>query len=258
MYSGSSAFFTQLCTHTQPASAQQARSWGILRVVCREVFAERPLSLHRPLMHYEVCILAAPTEDFSIHNLRLLVPKATFRQPPQCLDNDTLCRRRLRRMCQSSPMEEPIPLMEKQLQCVAPSPAHREVCATSCLDPSLLLKRTHPLQGHVNKPNTGELSGIVESLQFPMPLRLVLRDSRVCIFFDSQHAADVCLGSVRPRTNVRHAGISQQFLLQVQTTFSLTLRHADHAAALGALGLVSNHHLNVRLCLFLGSTLPVA
>ena len=72
----------------------------------------------------------------------------------QCLDNDTLCRRRLRRMCQSSPMEEPIPVMEKQLQGVAPPPAHREVCATSCLDPSLLLKRTQPLQGHVNKPNT--------------------------------------------------------------------------------------------------------
>ena len=29
--------------------------------------------------------------------------------------------------------------------------------------------------------------------------------------------------------------------------FPLTLRHADHAAALGALGLLSNHHINVRL-----------
>ena len=68
-----------------------------------------------------------------------------------------------------------------------------------------------------------------------------------CILFDSQHAADVCLVAVQPRTNVRLAGINQQLFLPAQLRDSLTLRHmysdegnvgnecADNTAAFGAL-----------------------
>ena len=102
--------------------------------------------------------------------------------------------------------------------------------------------------------NTAELSGIAEPLQFLMPLKFVPHDSRVCIFFDSQHAADVCFGSLRTGTDDRLTGFSWHLLLQVQINVSLTLRHiysyegnmdsecADHAAAFGALGLLSNHN----------------
>ena len=62
-----------------------------------------------------------------------------------------------------------------------------------------------------------------EALQFLMPLGLFPRDSRACIFSDSQYAADVCLGSVQPRCNVRLAGIGQQLLLQMQLRISGTL-----------------------------------
>ena len=47
---------------------------------------------------------------------------------------------------------------------------------------------------HTN--NTAELSGITESLHFLCLAPRVLRSSRVCIFYDTRHAADVCLGSV--------------------------------------------------------------
>ena len=62
-----------------------------------------------------------------------------------------------------------------------------------------------------------------EALQFLMPLGLFPRDSRACIFSDSQYAADVCLGSVQPRCNVRLAGFGQQLLLQMQLRISGTL-----------------------------------
>ena len=114
-----------------------------------------------------------------------------------------------------SPMEGPIRAMERQRQAGAPSPTHW---------PFLSL------------------------------LGLVPRGSHARIFQRARHAADVCLGSVQSRTNVR-LKLTSQLPLQVQLRSRLTLRHihshggnvgnerADHAAALGAPSLVSSHNV---------------
>ena len=76
---------------------------------------------------------------------------------------------------------------------------------------------------HTN--NTAELSGITESLHFLCLAARFPRSSRVCIFHDTRHAADVCLGSVQSLTNVRLGLTSQSHLLPVQLRSFLTLRH---------------------------------
>ena len=110
----------------------------------------------------------------------------------------------------------------------------------------------------ISTPTTLQLSGTVESLHFLSLVDPVLRGSHACVFFDSRHAADVCCGSVQPRTNVRFASTRQQLLLHVQLRIRPTLRHiyshggnvgnecADHAEALGALGFVSSRNVNTR------------
>ena len=98
--------------------------------------------------------------------------------------------------------------------------------------------------------NTSELSGIIEALQFLMPLGACPTRLTRLVFFDSQHDADVCLRSIQTRTNVRLVGLSEHLLLQVQLRVSLTLPHiysnvgyvghecADHAVALGSWTLI--------------------
>ena len=80
------------------------------------------------------------------------------------------------------------------------------------------------------------------------------RDANSCIYYDSKHAAGVCLGTI----HVQLALACQQSMLKVQHKLRLTMRRvygytgnpgnecADHAAALGTLGLVSNHDLATR------------
>ena len=98
----------------------------------------------------------------------------------------------------------------------------------------------------------------LESLHVLSLLGPVPRDSHACISYHPRHAANVCLGSVQSRTNVRLGVTSQQLLLQVQLRIRFTLRHtyshggnvgnhcADHAAALGALGFVSSKNVVTR------------
>ena len=73
-----------------------------------------------------------------------------------------------------------------------------------------------------------------------------------------EHAANVRFGSVESRTSVRLALTSQQLLLQVQSRVRLALhyiiqpwRECRHAAALGALGLVSSHKCQYTFVAFL-------
>ena len=78
---------------------------------------------------------------------------------------------------------------------------------------------------------------------------------RIVYVYDSKHAAGVCLGTIQARTHVELARACQQSMLRVQHRLRLTMQHvhghtgklgnecADHAAALGALGLVSSHNL---------------
>ena len=77
-------------------------------------------------------------------------------------------------------------------------------------------------------------------------------------FLDSKHAAGVLLGTVQTRANVQLGLACQRLLLQIQVTLRFTMQHiyghaqnlgnecADHAAALGACGLVSNQNVSAR------------
>ena len=75
---------------------------------------------------------------------------------------------------------------------------------------------------------------------------------------DSKHAAGVCLGTIQARTLAQLALACQQSMLRVQHRLRPTMQHvygnpgnlgnecADHAAALGTFGLVSNHNPSTR------------
>ena len=84
------------------------------------------------------------------------------------------------------------------------------------------------------------------------------RDEQSCIFYDSLHAAGICLGTVQARTHVQLALACQRSKIFAQRKLRLTVQHvygrsgnlgnecADHAAALGTLGLTSNHNFATR------------
>ena len=109
---------------------------------------------------------------------------------------------------------------------------------------------------HSNK--TAEMSAIVEALSFSGPHGRVARDACSCVVYDSKHAAGVCLGTTHARSHVQLGLSCQQLLLKVQRRLRSTLQPvyshagnlgnecADHAAALGAFGLLSNHNLSTR------------
>ena len=100
--------------------------------------------------------------------------------------------------------------------------------------------------------NTAEMSAIVEALSFLGPLGPVAHDACSCVLYDSKRAAGVCLGTIHARTHVQFGLSCQQLLLKVQLRLRFTMQHvnrhaenvgnecADHGAALGAFGLVSN------------------
>ena len=93
--------------------------------------------------------------------------------------------------------------------------------------------------------NTAEMSAVVEALPFLGTHGPVARDACSCFFYESRHAAGVCLGTMLARTHVQ-VGLSCQLVLKVQHRLRFTIRHvhshaenlgnecADHAAALGA------------------------
>ena len=79
-----------------------------------------------------------------------------------------------------------------------------------------------------------------------------------CIYYDSKHAAGVCLGTIHARTHVQLALACQRSMLCAQHSLQLTMQHvyghtgnlgnecADHAAALGSLGFISSHNVATR------------
>ena len=85
---------------------------------------------------------------------------------------------------------------------------------------------------HTNK--TAELSGITESLHFLCLAARFPRSSRVCIFHDTRHAADVCLGSVQSLTNVRLA--LQVNHICCQYNYEAFSHYATSAAMAGNVG----------------------
>ena len=105
----------------------------------------------------------------------------------------------------------------------------------------------------VHSNNSAEMSAIVEAPHGPVD-----RDACSCVFYDSKHAAGVCLGTTHARTHVQLGHSCQQLLLKVQRSLRFTMQYvynhaenlgnecADHAAALGAFGLVSKQNLSTR------------
>ena len=105
---------------------------------------------------------------------------------------------------------------------------------------------------------TAEMTAMIEALSFLGPHGPVARDVESCIYYGSMHAAGICLGIVQARTHVRLALSCRQSLIHAQRRLRLTMQHvyghsgnlgnecADHAAALGTLGLISNHNVATR------------
>ena len=95
--------------------------------------------------------------------------------------------------------------------------------------------------------NTAEMTAMIEALSFLGPHGPVARDEQSCIYYDSQHAAGVCLGTIQARTHVR-VGTRMSTAQQHVYGHSGNLGNecADHAAALGTFGLTSNHNVVTR------------
>ena len=82
--------------------------------------------------------------------------------------------------------------------------------------------------------NTAEMSAMIELLFFLGPQGPVAHDANSCIFYDTKHAAGVCLGTIRARTHVQLALACPQSMLSVQHRPRFTTRHVyGHAGNLG-------------------------
>ena len=73
--------------------------------------------------------------------------------------------------------------------------------------------------------NTAEHSSIIEAVSFLVPNGPVARESQTCIFYDSRHAASICLGTVQSRANVTLELTSKRLLLQVQLRLRFSFQH---------------------------------
>ena len=106
--------------------------------------------------------------------------------------------------------------------------------------------------------NTAEMTAMIEAFSFLGPHGPVARDEQSCIYYDSLHAAGLCLGTIQARTHVQLALACQRSMIFAQRKLRLTMQHvyghggnlgnecADHAAALGTFGLTSNHNVATR------------
>ena len=55
------------------------------------------------------------------------------------------------------------------------------------------------------RTHSNEMTAVVEALTFLGPRGPVARDANSCIYFDSKHAAGVCLGTIPARAQVQLA-----------------------------------------------------
>ena len=104
--------------------------------------------------------------------------------------------------------------------------------------------------------NAAEMTAMVEALSFLGPH--VPRDEQSCTYYDSQHAAGVCLGTIQGRTQVQLALACQRSMTRAQHKLRLTMQHvyghsgnmgnecADHPGALGTFGHTSSHNVATR------------
>ena len=106
--------------------------------------------------------------------------------------------------------------------------------------------------------NTAEMTAMIEALSFLGPQGPVARDEQSCIYYDSKHAAGVCLGTIQARTHVQLALACQESMQSAQHRLRLSMQLvygdggnlgnecADHAAELGTFGLTSSHNVATR------------
>ena len=110
----------------------------------------------------------------------------------------------------------------------------------------------------IHSNNTAEMTAMIEALSFLGPRGLVTHDDQSRIYYDSMHAAGICLGTIQARTHVLLTLACQQSMIRVQHRVRLTMQHvyghggnlgnecAEHAAALGTFGLISCHNVATR------------
>ena len=106
--------------------------------------------------------------------------------------------------------------------------------------------------------NNDEMTAMIEALSFLGLQGPVTCDEQSCIYYDSLHAAGICLGTIQARTHVQLALACQRSMLCAQHRLRLAMQHvyghsgnlgnecADLAAALGTLGLTSSHNQHHR------------
>ena len=107
--------------------------------------------------------------------------------------------------------------------------------------------------------NTTEMSAFVEALSFPGPTGPVARDAHFVFSMIPSMLLVFAWAQFHARTHVQLGLSCQQLLLKVvQHRLRFSMQHvyshaenlgiecADHAAALGAFGFVSNHNLSTR------------
>ena len=84
------------------------------------------------------------------------------------------------------------------------------------------------------------------------------QDEQSCVYYDSLHAAGLCLGTIQARAHVQLALACQRSMILAQRKLRLTMPHVyghsgnlgnecvDRAAALGTLGFTSSHNITTR------------
>ena len=102
------------------------------------------------------------------------------------------------------------------------------------------------------------MTAMIEAFSFLGSRGPVTHDEQSRIFYDSMHAAGICLCTIQARTHVQLALACQQSMIRVQHRLRLTMQHvyghsgnlgnecADHPAALGTFGLISRHNVASR------------
>ena len=71
----------------------------------------------------------------------------------------------------------------------------------------VITTEAHPAfsDARTHSNNTADLTAMIEALSFLGPRGPVARDMDSCIYYDSKHAAGVCLGTIQARTHVELA-----------------------------------------------------
>ena len=95
----------------------------------------------------------------------------------------------------------------------------------------------------IHSNNTAEMTAMFEALSFLGPRGPVAPGEQSRIYYDSMHAAGICLGKIQARTHVQLALACQQSMIRAQHRLRLC---ADHAAALCTFGLTSSHNVATR------------